>query len=72
MLFGISGDTIEWRSVKRTGMFEILLIEPKTQIGTGTTALTDRHSGHHTQFRTEISKLSPEFMSEARAELEGL
>jgi len=53
-------------------MFEILLIEPKTQIGTGTTALTDRHSGHHTQFRTEISKLSPEFMSEARAELEGL
>jgi len=32
------------------------------------TLLTDRHSGHHTQFGAEISKMSPELSGKAQRE----
>jgi hypothetical protein len=57
----ISGDTIEWRSVKVILATLIRTFRSETRISYMAVRLTDRHSGHPTQFKTEISKMSPEF-----------
>jgi hypothetical protein len=56
---GISGDTIEWRSVKVIVAALIRVFRSETRISHVAIRLTDRHSGHHTQFKAGTSKVSP-------------
>jgi len=53
-----SGDTLEWRSVKRTAIYEILVSDLKVRIRVARMTLTDRHSGHLTYLDCELIMLS--------------
>ena len=58
---GTSGDTLEWRSVKAVDGVLIRIFGSIMRISNMHAFLTYRHSGHHTQFKTEISKVLVEF-----------